>query len=56
MNKKTLARKLMTRIEIKAHISPFLSKAWTKRKEEIAARVERKKLKRNEKQEIHGLG
>jgi hypothetical protein len=34
-----LARSLMTQDEIKAKVSPFNSKAWNERKEEIKKRV-----------------
>lgn len=39
MNKKKLARKLRTRDEIKKKVSIFLTKAWEKRKDDIANRV-----------------
>lgn len=37
-----LARKMMTNLDIKIRVPKFLSAAWLKRKDAIAARVERK--------------
>ena len=37
-----LARKMRTKTEVKAHTSPFLSKAWGERRAAIENRVQRK--------------
>ncbi len=43
-----IARKLLTKREIKLHRPLFSSLAWDKRKEEIEARVNRKETKAKE--------
>ena len=44
--KMTMARKMMTPAERKAHVSPFLSNAWIKRSDAIVERL-RKQKERN---------
>ena len=39
-----MAKRMMTRQEIKNHTSPFLSKAWMERKENIVTRVKNKEV------------
>lgn len=41
-DKLKLARRMMSRAEIKANVSPFLSKAWEARKKAIENRVVKK--------------
>ena len=40
-----MARRMMSKQEIKNHISPFMSKAWNERKDNKQIRIENQKVR-----------